>query len=123
MALDDAGIGHADIDYINSHGTGTELNDEIEATILWDLFGDKPLVNSTKSLIGHTIGASGAIEAAVAALSIHDDTTHVSKNIDDPINGLSFVREPVNRPIRAALTHSFAFGGHNTGLIIRKYEA
>lgn len=122
-ALDTAGLSPADIDYINSHGTGTELNDDIEASILLDLFGDKPLVNSTKSLIGHTIGASGAIEAAVTALSVHDDTTHVSKNIDDPVNGLSFVRQPVSQPIRAALTHSFAFGGHNAGLIIRKFEA
>lgn len=122
-ALDNAGLQPSDIDYINGHGTGTELNDDIEAGIILDMFGTKPLVNSTKSLIGHTIGASGAIEAVVTALSIVHDTTHISINIDDPVNELTYVRKPVSRPLQAALTHSFAFGGHNAGLVMRKYEA
>ncbi len=120
--LDEAGIDPGDMDYINTHGTGTEHNDDIESSILYDIFGTRPLVNSTKSLIGHTIGASGAIEAAVTALSVLNDTTHVSKNIENPINGLSFVRMPVARCIRTALTESFAFGGHNASLVMRKFE-
>ncbi|MCP4011330.1 MAG: beta-ketoacyl-[acyl-carrier-protein] synthase family protein, partial [Proteobacteria bacterium] len=71
-ALSQAGIAANELDYINAHGTGTLANDETECRIIERIFGDRPVVNSTKSLVGHTIGASGALEAQVAALSIRD---------------------------------------------------
>ena len=121
LALADAGVAAAEVDYVNAHGTGTLLNDETESTLLRRIFGDRPLVNSTKSLIGHTIAASGAIEAAVAALSIRDQATHPSANLENPINGLRYAREPGPASIGCALSESFAFGGHNAALILRRY--
>ncbi len=121
LALADAGVAPADVDYVNAHGTGTLLNDETESAMLRRFFGEKPCVNSTKSLIGHTIGASGAIEAAVAVLSIRDRTTHACANLETPINGLRYVREPGDFDIGCALTESFAFGGHNAALVLKRY--
>lgn len=117
-ACRDAGVDTKDIDYINAHATGTPLNDDVESAIIERIFGDKPLVNATKSLTGHAIGASGAIEAAVTALSINHKTTHACKNLDDPVRPLNFVRSPASFPISTALTHSFAFGGHNAALVL-----
>jgi 3-oxoacyl-[acyl-carrier-protein] synthase II len=114
-----AGVRPEEIDYVNAHGTGTKLNDDIEAGILGRVFGRRPLVNSTKSLLGHTIGASGALGAIVAALSIRDGTTHPCRNLDDPIADLDFVRGPVRRPIRTAIAQAFAFGGHNAAVLLR----
>lgn len=118
QACSDAAIDTRDIDYINAHATGTLLNDDVESAVIERIFGDKPLVNATKSLTGHAIGASGAIEAAVAALSVRHKTTHACKNLDDPVRPLNFVRSPASFPIRTALTHSFAFGGHNAALVL-----
>jgi 3-oxoacyl-[acyl-carrier-protein] synthase II len=74
QALEDAAVGPEDIDYVNAHGTGTVLNDQVEAELIARVFGTGPLVGTTKSLVGHTIGAAGALEAAVTALSIRDQT-------------------------------------------------
>lgn len=118
-----AGLGFSDIDYINAHGTGTVANDEIESRVIGELFGKKPFVNSTKSLVGHTIGASGAIEAVVTAQSIAQKTTHACKNLDDPVLDLNFVRNVREFPIRKAITQSFAFGGHNAALVLEEYQS
>jgi len=118
IAVANAGLALGDIDYINAHGTGTAANDEMEARIIERLFGDKPLVNSTKSLTGHCVGASGAIEAAVTALSIRYQTTHGCKNLESPIAALRFVRDALPYSIKTALTQSFAFGGHNAALVL-----
>ena len=115
----DAGLRPEDIDYVNAHGTGTRLNDDIEAAIIGRVFGPRPLVNSTKALLGHTIGASGALGAIVAALSIRDATTHLCLNLTDPIADLNFVRAPVAQPIEAAVAQAFAFGGHNAAVLLR----
>jgi len=120
--LDDAGLESGDIDYVNTHGTGTRLNDEVESRILAEVFGDKVAVNSTKSLIGHAMGASGAIETAITALSIHHQTTHPCRNLDDPVNGLNFVTASEPLKIDAALSESFAFGGHNSALVLKRVE-
>jgi len=112
------GLRPEDVDYVNAHGTGTRLNDDIEATLIGRVFGDRPLVNSTKSLLGHTIGASGALGAIVAALSIREGTTHACRNLHEPIADLNFVRGPVRREIRAAVAQSFAFGGHNAAVLL-----
>jgi len=121
MALSDAGLSERDIDYINSHGTGTVLNDETETLVVEELFGKKPLINSTKSLLGHTLGASGAIEAVVTALSIYNKTTHICRNLRNPMKDLNFVTRVDSFPIRKAVSQSFGFGGHNAVLVMGEY--
>ena len=120
--LDSSGVVADEIDYINAHGTGTAKNDPIEAQAFADVFGKKPCINSTKSLIGHTIGASGAIEAIVSVKSIGDQTVHVSKNLEKPIMDLNFATETRELPVRRALSLSYAFGGHNGGLLFSAFE-
>jgi 3-oxoacyl-[acyl-carrier-protein] synthase II len=115
-----AGIGPSDVDYVNAHGTGTQSNDACEAKVLERLFGRRVAVNSTKSLLGHTIGASGAIEAAVTTLSLRDQRLHPSLNLTDPIADLAFVTRAEERELRYALSQSFAFGGHNAALLLRR---
>lgn len=121
LALHDAAMSHTDIDYINAHGTGTQANDLVESEVIERVFGRDVLVNSTKSLIGHTIGASGAIEALVTVMSLDAQTTHACKNLEEPLMDLNFARETVSRPMQAALTQSFAFGGHNAGLVLKRF--
>jgi len=118
LALADAGVSAQEVDYINSHGTGTVLNDETETRVIETVFGKKVLINSTKSLIGHTLGASGAIEAVVTALSIYHKTTHPCRNLDNPITDLNFVTRVTSYPIRRAISQSFGFGGHNAVLVL-----
>jgi 3-oxoacyl-[acyl-carrier-protein] synthase II len=120
LAFADAGLSAEDIDYINAHGTGTRLNDETETAVIEQVFRKNVLINSTKSLIGHTLGASGAIEALVTALSIHHKTTHVCRNLDHPMKDLNFVTRVDSYPIRTGLSQSFGFGGHNAALILRE---
>ena len=122
LAFADAGVSAAEIDYINSHGTGTRLNDETETGVIDKVFGKKVLINSTKSLIGHTLGASGAIEALVTALSILNKTTHVCRNLENPMKDLNFVTKVDSYPIRTGISQSFGFGGHNAVLILREYQ-
>lgn len=119
-ALDDAGLAPGDIQYVNAHGTATQSNDAVEAEIIGRVFGPRVLVNSTKSLIGHTFGASGALEAAVTVLSLNEQTTHVCRGLTAPIADLDFVRSVESRDISAAISQSFAFGGHNAGLVFRR---
>ncbi|MBN1226105.1 MAG: beta-ketoacyl-[acyl-carrier-protein] synthase family protein [Deltaproteobacteria bacterium] len=122
QALKQAGLAPSDIDYINAHATGTSVNDEIETSVIENCFGKGPLVNATKSLIGHTIGASAAIEAVVTALSIAGQTTHICKNLEDPIKDLNFVTTVKPFSIKKAISQSFGFGGHNAALILEEYE-
>lgn len=118
----DAGLAAGDIDYVNTHGTGTRSNDEIEAEVLARVFGKDPLINATKSLVGHTIGASGAMEAAVLALSLHHQTTHPSRGLTNPIADLNFVTEAGDFPLDCGLSESFAFGGHNAAVVMRRFH-
>jgi 3-oxoacyl-[acyl-carrier-protein] synthase II len=121
-ALADAGVGAHDVDYINAHGTGTKNNDETETEVIGRVFGKSVLVNSTKSLLGHTIGSSGAFEALVTALSLRDQTTHVCKNLDTPLRDLNFVRAAGQFDLRVGLSQSFAFGGHNAAVVLRRFS-
>jgi 3-oxoacyl-(acyl-carrier-protein) synthase len=121
-ALADAALEPQDVDYVNAHGTGTVVNDEVETAMLERVVGKGPAINSTKSLLGHTLGASGAIEAVVVALSIRDQATHANRNLKDPIRDLSFLREAGKRRIRAAVSESFAFGGHNAALVLKEFQ-
>jgi 3-oxoacyl-[acyl-carrier-protein] synthase II len=120
--LADAGVRPEDIDYVNAHGTGTENNDKTEAEVIDRVFGKSVLVNSTKSLLGHTIGASGAIEVLVTALSLRDGVTHICKNLESPVRDLNFVRTAAKRELNLGLSQSFAFGGHNAAVVLRRYE-
>lgn len=111
-----------EVDYINAHGTGTIPNDELEARVYQEAFAGAaglPLVNSTKGILGHTLGASGAIEAAVTALSVAYDEVHPNV-LSDPLPGVSLPTQALSAPIRTALSLSFGFGGHNGALRFRK---
>lgn len=122
-SIQDAGLTVDDIDYVNAHGTGTISNDQIESDVLGRIFGTRPLINSTKSIVGHTIGASGALEAAVLALSLRDQTTHPCRNLDDPIADLNFVTAAGRFELRHGLSQSFAFGGHNAALVMKQFQS
>lgn len=117
-------IGDRKIDYINTHGTATQLNDETEALVIRSLFGGKetqPLINSTKSITGHSIGASGAIEAAITAISIQQSIVH--KNLTDNVmEDLNLNLENVDRDIHVAISASYGFGGHNAALMFGKIK-
>jgi 3-oxoacyl-[acyl-carrier-protein] synthase II len=115
-------IGKTKIDYINSHGTATETNDQAEAQIIQLLFGDKenqPQINSSKGILGHTIGASGALEAAVTAMAIKYSKIHGNLT-SDPIDNLNLPMETVETEVVHALSLSFGFGGHNSCLMMKR---
>ncbi|TYQ14565.1 UNVERIFIED_CONTAM: 3-oxoacyl-[acyl-carrier-protein] synthase II [Acetivibrio alkalicellulosi] len=112
------------IDYFNTHGTGTEQNDFIEANIIKEVFGDvenQPLIGATKGVIGHSLGASGALEAAVTALSIDREVVHGCK-IEEPIEELNLVHQTVKRKIKKAVSSSYGFGGHNGALLLESFK-
>lgn len=111
-----------EIDYFNTHGTGTVQNDEIEAGVIKEIWSEtQPLINSTKGILGHSIGASSALEAAVTALSVKTGLVH--GNITrDTIDGLNIPADTVEMDIRHALSASYGFGGHNTLLMFSRYE-
>ena len=116
-------ISNNKIDYLNTHGTGTELNDKVEHKIIKEIFGNKenqPVVNSTKSILGHTIGASGAFEVAVTALSIKNSKIHANLS-DNNFDDLNLATETVDMEINYALKTSYGFGGHNAAILLKKY--
>lgn len=122
-ALKDADLTTNDIDYINAHGTSTTLNDLYETMAVKTVFGkqaSKLVINSTKSMIGHTIGAAGVIEAVVSILSLMKQEVHPTINLNEPDPDLNLDYVPEGkRPveIKNVLSNSFAFGGHNASLI------
>ncbi|MGI9505513.1 MAG: beta-ketoacyl-ACP synthase II, partial [Geminicoccaceae bacterium] len=124
MALKRAGLEPGDIDYVNAHGTSTPLGDEIELGAVKRLFGeaaDRVSMSSTKSAIGHLLGAAGGVEAIFALLAIHHQTVPPTLNLDDPSDGcdLDLVpHEAKKREVRAVLSNSFGFGGTNATLVI-----
>jgi len=127
-ALEDAGIAPQEVDYINAHGTSTEANDAMETLAIKRLFGQQAYsipINSTKSMIGHALGASGAIEAIVCALSLQSGQMHPTINLTtpDPACDLDYVAN-VSRPakMRIALSNSFGLGGQNACLVLRRWE-
>ncbi|WP_327233349.1 beta-ketoacyl-[acyl-carrier-protein] synthase family protein [Streptomyces sp. NBC_01317] len=120
-ALRTGGLTPDDVGYINAHGTATRLGDVAETKAVRAVFGDRsPAVSSTKSMTGHLLGGSGAVEAAVCALAISRGTLPPTHNLDevDPACDLDHVRGSARRgPVQAALSNSFAFGGHNVSLL------
>ncbi len=110
------------IDYINTHGTGTLPNDEIEGRVIKAIFKEnQPYINATKGILGHSIGASGAIEAAVTALSIKNGKIH-GNDILNPMDNLNIARNAMDLEIEHALSLSYGFGGHNGGLLLGRCE-
>lgn len=121
-SLADAGIPPDAIDYVNAHGTGTVVNDEVESAVIERIFGARPLVNATKSLTGHCLGASGAIEAAITALSLHRQQVHGCVNLDAPIRPLNFARRATDARLTWAVSQSLAFGGNNAAVVMRRAD-
>ncbi|WP_225766026.1 beta-ketoacyl-ACP synthase II [Inquilinus sp. Marseille-Q2685] len=127
-ALKRAGLSPSDIDYVNAHGTSTPLGDEIELGAVKRLFGnaiETVSMSSTKSAIGHLLGAAGAVEAIYSVLAVNHDVVPPTLNLEDPSDsclGVDLVpRQAKERPVRAALSNSFGFGGTNASLIFREY--
>jgi 3-oxoacyl-(acyl-carrier-protein) synthase len=114
--LADADLAPGEVGYVNAHGTGTAANDEVEARVLEEVFPAGVPVSSTKSLLGHTLGASGAVEALVTVLTLVHRRAHPSRNLEDPISSLPFVTIDTPLEVTAAVTQSFAFGGQNAVL-------
>jgi 3-oxoacyl-(acyl-carrier-protein) synthase len=127
MAIDDAGIAKEAVDYVNAHGTSTELNDASETAAIKKVFGDhayKMMVSSTKSMVGHLLGAAAGIEAIFCALAIRDDIVPPTINQEhpDPACDLDYVPNTARRKrIDVALSNTFGFGGHNASMILRRY--
>ncbi len=128
LALDRAGLSPRDIDYINAHGTSTQLNDKMETLAIKSVFGDYAYhipISSTKSMLGHLIGAAGAIEAAICIMTINQGIIPPTINLThpDPDCDLDYVPNVARKTkVTTALSSSFGFGGHNSVLIFRKYS-
>lgn len=126
-AMKEAGCRIEDVEFINTHGTSTELNDKYEARAIKDLFGahaGRLVLNATKSMLGHSLGAAGAIEAVVTILSIVHGVVHPTLNLEDPdpeCAGLDIVtREARPLTIGHALSNSLGFGGHNATICFKR---
>jgi 3-oxoacyl-[acyl-carrier-protein] synthase II len=127
MALTDGNVPLDEVDYINAHGTSTPYNDRLETQAIKNVFGDKAYdlcVSSTKSMTGHLLGASGAIEAVVCAMSIEDNFIPPTINVQevDEELDLDYVLDTgKEREVRYALSNSLGFGGHNATIVLKKY--
>lgn len=128
-SFEEAGLTASDIGYINAHGTSTGLNDKYETTAIKIALGEAAkdtVINSTKSMIGHLLGAAGAVEAIVTALSVRDGFIHktLGYKTPDPECDLNYATEGnIETEIKGALSNSLGFGGHNATICIKKYEA
>lgn len=128
MAIESAGLKPEDIDYINAHGTSTQINDPTETKAIKAVFGEhakKLKISSTKSMTGHLLGGAGGIEAIVTALAIKDQYFPATRNYEepDPECDLDYVpNKGYNGKIRAAISNSLGFGGHNGIICLKKFE-
>jgi len=128
MAIEEARLNREDVDYINAHGTSTELNDQMETRAIRGVFGshsDKLWVSSSKSMLGHLLGGAGGAEAVITVLSIRDGKVHPTRNLEKPGEGcdLDYVpKQTREKEIKLALSNSFGFGGHNVTLAFKKFE-
>jgi 3-oxoacyl-[acyl-carrier-protein] synthase II len=127
-ALRDAGMSASDVQYVNAHGTSTPAGDIAECSAVKSVFGsaiDQVAVSSTKSMIGHLLGAAGAVEAIFSALAIRDQVAPPTINLDDPDEGcdINFVPHTAQEmKIDGVLSNSFGFGGTNGSLVFRKVD-
>ncbi len=129
LALKAAAVSPSEVDYINAHATSTNIGDAVESKAIRALFkhrADKIAISATKSLVGHTLGAAGAIGAIATTLAIHTGQIHPTANYDDPdpacrLNGIS--RDPQEKKIRAALLNAFGFGSNNAAVVLKRFRA
>ncbi|WP_042149019.1 beta-ketoacyl-ACP synthase II [Paucisalibacillus sp. EB02] len=127
-ALEDAGLKPEDVDYINAHGTSTDLNDKYETEAIKTIFGEHAYnlaVSSTKSMTGHLLGAAGGVEAVIAVKAIEDSIVPPTINYEtpDPECDLDYVpNEARKQEVNVVVSNSLGFGGHNVALIFKKYE-
>lgn len=129
-ALEDANIEASDVDYVNVHGTSTPLGDVAEVKAIQEIFGDHAYnlnISSTKSMTGHLLGAAGAIEAIACVMAVKNDIVPPTINhfTDDPEldNNLNFTfNEAQKRTVNIALSNTFGFGGHNTSVVVKKFN-
>ena len=129
-ALRSAGLRPEDVDYVNTHGTSTQLGDLSECRAIEQLFGDhapKMAINSTKSMIGHLLGAGPAVESVAICCTMRDNLVHPTINLDhlDPMlpSNWNFVPgEAISREVNVAISNSFGFGGHNVTLLYKKFQ-
>ncbi len=127
-ALRDGGIAPEQIDYINAHGTSTELNDKNETKAIKNLFGEhayKLVISSTKSMTGHLLGAAGAVESIATILAIRNSKIPPTINLEEPDPECDLNYTPkvtVQREINYALSNTFGFGGHNSTILFKKFE-
>ena len=128
-AIENAGIGPEQVDYINAHGTSTPQGDKLETVAIKRCFGEHAreiAVSSTKSMTGHLLGAAGGLEAGIAALSVHHQIAPPTINLDHPdencdLDYVAHHSRPL--PITYALSNSFGFGGTNAALLFKRFEA
>jgi 3-oxoacyl-[acyl-carrier-protein] synthase II len=131
-ALSDAGMQPEEIDYINVHGTSTPVGDISEVRAITDVFGEQAYklnISATKSMTGHLLGAAGAVEAAASILAVQNDIVpptinHIEGDDDPEIDyKLNFTfNKAQKKVVRAALSNTFGFGGHNASVIVKKLE-
>jgi len=125
-AIIEANINREDIDYINAHGTSTELNDKFETKAIKKVFGDYAsniLVSSTKSMTGHLLGASGVVESIISLIAMENNLVPANvnyKEFDEECN-LNIVTEPINKEINYFLSNSLGFGGHNVSILFKRW--
>ena len=128
LAMESAGLKKEDIDYINAHGTSTYMNDKSETNAIKTVFGEQAYkipVSSTKSMTGHLLGASGAVEAVISSMAIIDNILPPTINYEtpDPVCDLDYVpNHPRKAEPRNVMSNSFGFGGHNATLILSRFN-
>ncbi len=128
MAMNDARVNPDEVDYINAHGTSTPLNDKVETLAIKEIFGERAYklkISSIKSMIGHLLGAAGAVEAVATALTIKKGIIPPTINYEhpDPDCDLDYVpNKAIEYPVKVAISNSFGFGGTNACLVFKKYE-
>jgi len=129
MAIDDANIKEDEVDYINAHGTSTDMNDRYETQAIKDVFKDHAnnlAISSTKSMTGHLLGAAGGIEAVISAKSIEQNIIPPTTNYEtpDPDCDLDYVpNEARKQEVKVVMSNSFGFGGHNVSLVFKEYSS
>jgi 3-oxoacyl-[acyl-carrier-protein] synthase II len=127
-AIDDAGIPYHAVDYINAHGTSTQLNDLYETQAIKSVFKEKAhslAISSTKSMTGHLLGGAGGIETVFTALTVYEGIIPPTINLDNPDENCDLDYVPNiarNMDVKLAMTNSFGFGGTNAALILSKYD-
>ena len=126
-AMSDAGVTPADVKYINAHGTGTHHNDLVETRAIKLAFGDEAAnlkINSTKSMIGHLLGAAGAVEFITCVKEIQDGFIHKTVGYETPDEeiDLNYCKDSYEEPVEYALSNSLGFGGHNASILLKAYK-